>query len=223
METERLLNRPGEAAVAVSAAILQMKFIETRLKGAFIIELEPHADERGFFARTFCAREFSDHGLETEFVQCNLSLSLQRGTLRGLHFQRAPWGEAKLVRCVRGAIWDVIVDLRPESATFGRHYAVEISAENRDALYVPKAFAHGFQTLADDCEVYYQMSSHHVPEAAAGIRAEDPALGIKWPLPVTQISDKDCVLPTLAEIMGQLPGQSGPALLKSPRPVEIKA
>ena len=177
-----------------------MKFRETRLSGAFVIELEPHADERGFFARTFCAREFSAHGLETEFVQCNLSLNHQKGTLRGLHFQSAPWGEAKLVRCIRGVIWDVIVDLRRGSPTFGAHVALELSAENRRAICVPKSFAHGFQTLTDSSEVFYQMSGFYVADASAGIRADDPALGINWPLPVTQISDKDRRLPLLAEI-----------------------
>ncbi|HEY1790303.1 MAG TPA: dTDP-4-dehydrorhamnose 3,5-epimerase [Verrucomicrobiae bacterium] len=181
-----------------------MKFQETRLSGAFILELEPRADERGFFARTFCAREFSAHGLETEFVQCNLSLNRQKGTLRGLHFQSAPWGEAKLVRCICGAIWDVIVDLRPGSPTFGAHEAVELSAENRRSLYIPKGFAHGFQTLTDNSEVYYQMSDPYVADASAGIRAADPALGIKWPLPVTQISNKDRQLPLLAEIKDTL-------------------
>jgi dTDP-4-dehydrorhamnose 3,5-epimerase len=188
-----------------------MKFRETRLSGAFIIELEPHADERGFFARTFCTREFSAHGLETEFVQCNLSLNHHKGTLRGLHFQSAPWGEAKLVRCIRGAIWDVIVDLRPGSPTFGSHEALELSAENRRALYIPKSFAHGFQTLLDSSEVFYQMSDPYVPDASAGIRAEDTVLGIKWPMSVTQISDKDRKLPLLAEIKETL-------FRKSPEP-----
>jgi dTDP-4-dehydrorhamnose 3,5-epimerase len=200
-----------------------MRFIETKLPGAFIIELEPHADERGFFARTFCAWEFSARGLETEFVQCNLSLSRQKGTLRGLHFQRAPWGETKLVRCIRGAMWDVIVDLRPASATFGCHEAVDLSAENRRALYVPKSFAHGFQTLTDDCEVFYQMGSRHVAEAAAGIHAQDPALAVKWPLPVSQMSDKDRTLPLLLEIKNRLFEETVPAVSESARPITIKA
>lgn len=200
-----------------------MRFIETQLQGAFIIELDPRADERGFFARTFCAWEFSNYGLEKEFVQCNLSLSRQKGTLRGLHFQHAPWCEAKLVRCVRGAIRDVIVDLRPNSSTFGRHEAVELSAENRRALYVPKAFAHGFQTLTDDCEVFYQMSSRHAPDAAGGIRAEDPALGIKWPLSVTQMSDKDRTLPLLSEIKNQLFREAVPSVAELSGPVSVKA
>lgn len=181
-----------------------MKFRETSLPGAFIIELEPRTDERGFFARTFCSEEFAAHRLETCFVQCNLSLSHRRGTLRGLHFQWAPRAEAKLVRCVRGAVWDAIVDLRPGASTFGRHESVELTAENRLALYVPKGFAHGFQTLVDDTEVFYQMSDAYAPEAATGILATDPALGIRWPLPVTAMSDKDVNLPFLAELRDQL-------------------
>jgi dTDP-4-dehydrorhamnose 3,5-epimerase len=181
-----------------------MKFQEIRLRGAFLIELEPRGDSRGYFARTFCAEEFVTHGLESKFVQCNLSLSRQKGTLRGLHFQWDPWGEVKLVRCVRGAIMDVIVDLRLESPTFGQHAALELSAENRRALYVPKNFAHGFQTLMDDAEVFYQMGTQYVPAATGGMQAQDPTLGIKWPLPVTEMSEKDRGLPTLAEIKGRL-------------------
>lgn len=188
-----------------------MKFTETSLRGAFVIELEPHVDARGFFARTFCSSEFQTHGLETEFVQCNLSLSHRRGTLRGLHFQWAPWTEAKLVRCIRGGMHDVIVDLRPGSSTFGQHEALELTAENRLALYVPKGFAHGFQTLFDDTEVFYQMSCQHVPEAAAGLRADDPALGIKWPLPLTLMSDKDRKLPCLGELQELLVKQADAA------------
>jgi dTDP-4-dehydrorhamnose 3,5-epimerase len=189
-----------------------VKFLQTRLPGAFIIELEPREDERGFFARTFCAQEFSAHDLETSFVQCNLSLSRKKGTLRGLHFQRAPMGEVKLVRCIRGAIWDIIVDIRPDSPTFGRHEAVELSAENRRSLYVPRDFAHGFQTLTDDCEVFYQMGAPYVAEAAAGIFAEDPALEIKWPMPITEMSEKDRTLPALARIRGRLSREALPPL-----------
>lgn len=198
-----------------------MKFLETRLPGAFIIELEPREDERGFFARTFCAWEFSAHQLETSFVQCNLSLSRRKGTLRGLHFQRAPLGEVKLVRCVRGAIWDLIVDLRPDSPAFGRHEAVELSAENRRALYVPRAFAHGFQTLTDDCEVFYQMGARYVAESASGILAEDPALGIKWPMPVTEMSDKDRTLPRFAEVKDQFSREPAPPV-SEPLPGGVK-
>jgi dTDP-4-dehydrorhamnose 3,5-epimerase len=196
-----------------------MNFIETRLPGAFIIDLEPRVDERGFFARTFCELEFSAHGLEKEFVQCNLSMSLKKGTLRGLHFQWEPQSEAKLLRCVRGAIWDVIVDLRPESPFFGRHQSFELSGENRRALYVPKRFAHGYQTLSNDCEVFYQMSNRYAPEAAAGIRADDPALGVQWPMPITQMSGKDRELPTLAEIKAQLFRKASSSFSESTRAV----
>ena len=200
-----------------------MKFLETRLPGAFIIELEPREDERGFFARTFCAWEFSAYHLETSFVQCNLSLSRKKGTLRGLHFQQPPWGEVKLVRSVRGAIWDVIVDLRPDSSTFGCHEAFELSAENRRALYVPRGFAHGFQALTDNSEVFYQMGARYVAEAAAGIHAEDPALGIKWPMPVTEMSDKDRALPALAQVSDQLFRETHQHLPRSPHQTGIKA
>jgi len=196
-----------------------MNFLETRLPGAFIVEIEPREDVRGLFARTFCAGEFSAHGLESSFVQCNLSLSRQKGTLRGLHFQRPPWGEVKVVRCVRGAIWDVIVDLRPESPTFGRHAALELSAKNRRALYVPKAFAHGFQTLKNNVEVHYQMGSCYMAEAADGIRADDPALGIQWPLPLTLISDRDRGLHMLADIKDRLFREANPAALEPVHPV----
>ena len=198
-----------------------MRFLETRLPGAFIIELEPREDERGFFARTFCAWEFSAHQLETSFVQCNLSLSRKKGTLRGLHFQQPPRGEVKLVRCVQGAIWDVIVDLRPDSSTFGCHQTFELSAENRRGLYVPRDFAHGFQTLTDNCEVFYQMGARYVAEAAAGIRAEDPALGIKWPMPVTEMSDKDRTLPTLAQIRSQLFQETPQHIAEPPHPAGV--
>ena len=182
-----------------------MKFLETSLPGSFILDLERYEDSRGFFALTFSANEFAAHGLETAFVQCNLSFNRQKGTLRGLHFQLPPHEEIKLVRCVRGAIWDVIVDVRPQSAAFGRHEAVELSAENRRALYIPKGFAHGFQALTDDAEVYYHMGQVYAPAATAGIQALDPALGIKWPLPLTQFSDKDRGLPLLAAVKNRLP------------------
>jgi dTDP-4-dehydrorhamnose 3,5-epimerase len=190
-----------------------MKFLETRLPGAFVLELEMHGDSRGFFARTFSAEEFAAHGLESNFVQCNLSLSRQKGTLRGLHFQWAPHAEVKLVRCVRGAIRDVIMDLRPGSPTFGQHEAVELSAENRRAFYAPKGFAHGFQSLTDDAEVYYHMGHVYVPAASAGIQALDPTLGITWPLAVTEMSDKDRDLPTLAQIKDRLMRQETPGNL----------
>lgn len=168
-----------------------MRFTETNLKGACLVEPEPCRDDRGLFARTFCAREFRDHGLADRFVQCNTSWNARKGTVRGLHYQAAPSWEVKLVRCTAGAIWDVIVDLRPDSPTYLQHFGVELAASNRLALYIPEMFAHGFQTLEDDAEVFYQMSEFYAPKLARGLRYDDPKLGIAWPLPVTSISEKD--------------------------------
>jgi len=168
-----------------------MHFRRTTLKDAWVIEVEPARDERGFFARTFCVDEFSAHGLETSFPQHSISVSARRGTLRGMHFQREPHGEVKLVRCVAGKIWDVIIDLRPDSPTFRRWQSFELAAENRCQLYVPRGFAHGFQTLTDNVEVSYLISKPHVPQAANGIRYDDAAFQVEWPLPVTVISDRD--------------------------------
>ena len=168
-----------------------MRFTETSLPGAFIIDLEQRADPRGFFARSFCASEFEAHGLKPAVVQCNLSFNHRRGTLRGMHFQVAPALEAKLVRCTGGAIYDVIVDMRPSSPTYMQHIGVELSAENRRALYVPELFAHGYQSLTDDAEVTYQVSATYTPECERGLRHDDPALAIAWPLPVSVMSDKD--------------------------------
>ena len=174
-----------------------MRFVTTALAGAYLIETEPQRDGRGLFARTFCAREFEQHRLATAFVQCNTSFSSRRGTLRGLHYQLPPAGEIKLVRCTAGAIWDVIVDLRAGSPTWGKHIAVELTAQNRRALYIPEQFAHGFQTLTDDVEVHYQMSEFYTPDRATGVRFDDPKLGIRWPLPVSVISDMDKNWPSL--------------------------
>ncbi len=168
-----------------------MIFEETDLPGAWVIEPAPVHDERGFFARTFCVRELSAHRLATEFVQHSSSVSHLKGTLRGLHFQRAPHAEVKIVTCLRGAILDVIVDLRPRSPTFRAWRAFELTAENRRRLYIPEGFAHGFQTLTDDVEIGYLISAYYEPSAAAGVRHDDPAFGVKWPLPVSVISDKD--------------------------------
>jgi len=168
-----------------------MKFHPTTLRDAWLIELEPMHDERGYFARTFCVREFSAHSLETGFPQHSISFSARRCTLRGLHFQREPHAEIKLVRCLRGRIWDVIIDIRPTSPTFRCWEGFELSAENCRQLYVPKGFAHGFQTLTEDVEVNYLISAHHVAEAAGGIRHDDPAFQIAWPLPVSVISQRD--------------------------------
>jgi dTDP-4-dehydrorhamnose 3,5-epimerase len=158
-----------------------MIFRETKLKGAFLIDLEPHEDERGFFARTFCIQEFQAHGLNARLVQCSISFNKTRGTLRGMHWQTEPQGEAKLVRVTRGAIYDAIIDLRGDSPTFQQHFAAELNAENRRMLYVPEGCAHGFQTLEDNTEVFYQMSAVFAPALSRGVRWNDPAFGIPWP------------------------------------------
>ena len=174
-----------------------MIFTPTRLAGAFVIEPEPFVDERGMFARVWCEREFAAHGLDTRIAQSNISLSLRRGTLRGMHYQVAPMAETKLVRCIRGAFYDVIVDLRPESPTYREHVGVELSAENRRALYIPKGFAHGFQTLVDDTEIFYQMGEFYSPEHQRGVRWDDPALGIRWPIEEPIILERDLGYPDL--------------------------
>jgi dTDP-4-dehydrorhamnose 3,5-epimerase len=176
-----------------------VRFAPTPLAGAFAIELEPHGDERGFFARSFCQDEFRAQGLEPVIAQCNVSFNRRRGTLRGLHYQVAPHREAKVVRCTRGAIWDVIVDLREGSPTLFRWFALELSAEDRRALYVPKGFAHGFQTLADESEVLYQMSEFYHPESARGVRWDDPQLALPWPVKGAILSDRDRAFPALAQ------------------------
>ena len=176
-----------------------MRYLKTSLHGAVLIEPDLHADSRGFFARTFCVREFADQGLETRFVQHSCSFSAKRGTLRGMHFQLHPHGEVKVVRCVSGAIYDVIVDLRPNSPTYRKWEAFEISAANRCSLYVPEGFAHGFQTLSDDTEVHYLISAFYEPSASTGIRFDDPAISINWPLEVSVISERDLAWPPMDE------------------------
>jgi dTDP-4-dehydrorhamnose 3,5-epimerase len=168
-----------------------MLFVETKLKGAFLIEIEPHEDERGFFARSWCQAEFERHGLNPRLVQCNISFNKKQGTLRGMHYQIAPFAEAKLVRCTMGAIYDVIIDLRPDSPTFKQWISVELTAENHRALYVPENFAHGFQTLRDDTEVFYQMSEFFHPECARGVRWNDSSFAIVWPCDPPILSPKD--------------------------------
>ena len=168
-----------------------MRFIPTHLAGAYLIEPEPVSDERGFFARTWCRNEFAEMGLTPNLVQCNISYNKARGTLRGMHYQKAPHAEAKLVRCTQGAVYDVIVDLRSDSNTFKQWLGVELTAENRNALYVPKGFAHGFISLKDDTEVLYQMSEFFHAEFAAGLRWDDPAFSIRWPIDVKVISERD--------------------------------
>lgn len=168
-----------------------MLFIETELKGAYIVDLERREDNRGFFARTWCQHEFEQQGLVARIAQANMSYNHTKGTLRGMHFQNAPYAETKLVRAVRGAIYDVIVDLRPDSPTYKRWIGVELTADNRRALFVPEGFAHGFQTLEDNTDVIYQVSAFYTPGAEGGLRYNDPTFAIHWPLPVTLITDKD--------------------------------
>jgi len=161
------------------------------LAGACIIDIEPVPDERGFFARSWCREEFARHGLNPDLAQCSISFNKKHGTLRGMHYQAKPHEETKVVRCTRGAIYDVIVDLRPESSTFRKWIAVELSADNRRMLYIPAGLAHGFQSLTDDTEVFYQISTPYHPESACGVRWDDPAFGIEWPVMERVISDKD--------------------------------
>jgi dTDP-4-dehydrorhamnose 3,5-epimerase len=168
-----------------------MEFTGTPLAGACLVDLEKRGDERGFFARFFCEREFAEHGLETRFVQINNSLSAEAGTLRGMHYQLPPAAEVKLVRCVRGALWDAILDLRPDSPSFGRWFAAELTAENRRMMYVPQGFAHGFLTLAPNTEALYLVSAFYAPERERGVRWDDPRFAIAWPHPPRVISDKD--------------------------------
>jgi dTDP-4-dehydrorhamnose 3,5-epimerase len=168
-----------------------MQFIATELEGAYVIQPQFHEDNRGLFARTYCAHEFGERGLVNSFVQCNTSWNAPKGTVRGLHYQLPPSSEVKLVRCTAGALLDVIVDLRPGSPTYLQHVGVELTARNRLALYIPGMFAHGFQTLEEGTEVFYQMSEFYAPKLARGFRYDDPKLGIKWPLPVTSISGQD--------------------------------
>lgn len=175
-----------------------MKIVPTSLAGAFVIEVERHVDDRGWFGRTFCRRELEAHGLIGTVAQCNVSVSDRRGTLRGLHYQVAPHQEAKLVRCTRGAIHDVIVDLRVGSPTYLQSYAVELTADAYSALYVPAEFAHGFLTLGDDVEVLYQMSAEYEPTAGRGLRWDDPVLGIAWPASPVVVSDRDASFPLLS-------------------------
>lgn len=178
-----------------------MLFLSTEISGAWLIEPELISDERGSFARTWCAREFEKRGLNPRLVQCNISTNRRRGTLRGMHFQRAPHAEAKLVRCTRGAIFDVIVDLRPGSPTFARWVGQELSADNHRMFYIPEGFAHGFQTLTDECELFYQMSHAYEPTSSAGVRWDDPTIGIQWPMRENCIvSERDINLPFLEEL-----------------------
>lgn len=177
-----------------------MRFTTTPIDGVAILDLEERGDDRGFFARSFCRDEFTANGLLPDVVQCNISYNYRAGTLRGMHFQLDPATEAKLVRCIAGGIVDIIVDLRPESPTYLRHVSVELTAANRRSLYVPPMFAHGYQTLTDDTEVLYQVSERYAPGMERGLRYDDEALGLSWPLPVTAISEKDASWPLLEPV-----------------------
>jgi dTDP-4-dehydrorhamnose 3,5-epimerase len=176
-----------------------VRFIETKLKGAFIIELERREDERGFFARGFCQEEFSAHGLKPVIAQGNIASNRRKGTLRGMHFQYPPAAETKLVRCTRGAIVDIIVDLRPESPTYLQHISVQLDEENMLALYVPERFAHGYQAMQDNTDTSYQVGAFYTPDAEGGLMHDDPRLGLEWPLPVSIISAKDQKFALLAD------------------------
>ena len=172
-----------------------MQFTETQLPGVFVIELERHEDDRGWFARTWCREEFAKHGLPLEFAQNSISHNARRGTLRGMHFQTAPHAEAKLIRCVAGAVHDVALDLRPDSPTFKQSFAMELSAENGRALFLPEGIAHGFQTLADDSALHYQMTAPYVAEASTGVHWNDPAFDLEWPVAEPILSERDQAWP----------------------------
>lgn len=172
-----------------------MKFNQTPLQGAFVIEVEKREDERGFFGRSWCVREYADHGLDPTVVQANVSFNKVKGTLRGMHFQTAPHEEVKVVRCTRGSLYDVIVDLRPESPTYCQWFGVELSAENYRMLYIPKRFAHGYQTLEDTVDLMYMVSTFFAPDQATGVMYNDPAFKIQWPLPVSMMNEKDRTWP----------------------------
>jgi dTDP-4-dehydrorhamnose 3,5-epimerase len=176
-----------------------MLFRNTLLSGLYEVRIEPNADERGFFARSWCREEFQAHELNAKLVQCNISFNKRRGTLRGMHFQAEPFGEAKLIRCTQGGIYDVAIDLRPQSPTFRHWVAVELTAANHRMLFVPQGFAHGFLTLEDNTEVFYQMSDFYKAEAARGVRWDDPAFQIAWPAPVQVISERDRTYPDFTD------------------------
>ncbi len=177
-----------------------MKFSPTSLPGVWLIELELREDPRGFLARTYCEQEFGAHGLNTRWPQCNLTLTRERGMIRGMHFQAEPKPEIKLIRCAVGAVFDVLVDVRRGSPTFGRWEGFDLSATNRRQLYAPGGLAHGFQCLTDNCEVFYMMSEFYVPDLARGVRWNDPTVGIRWPIANPQLSERDRGLPLLADL-----------------------
>lgn len=181
-----------------------MIFSETKLSGSFVIDLERREDERGFFARAFCQHEFEEHGLKPVIAQANIGFNRKRGCVRGMHFQYPPAAETKVVRCTRGGVLDIIVDLRPESPTFLEHVEVELTADNHRAIYIPERFAHGYQTLADETETSYQVGEFYTPGVEGGLRHDDPALGLSWPLPVSVISEKDAGWALFSEVETEL-------------------
>lgn len=188
-----------------------MIFIETKLAGAYIIDLERRVDSRGFFARAFCQHEFRDHGLKPVIAQANVAFNHRQGTIRGMHFQFPPSAETKLVRCTRGGILDIIVDLRPESSTYLQHVAVELNEDNYRALYVPERFAHGYQVLSDKTDTSYQVGEFYTPGSEGGLRYDDPRLALEWPLPLSEISDKDRAWSPLEEQEAELKRRMEPA------------
>ena len=177
-----------------------MKFTETELKGAYVVTLEPFVDDRGSFARAFCREEFQDHGLEADFVQANNTVSTHRGVIRGLHYQVEPSAEVKFIRCIRGAVWDVILDMRPDSPTYLQHFGIELTAENRTALYIPRMFAHGYQARTDGAETLYFSGSYYAPDCERGVCFDDPTAGIDWPAPPVGITAKDRSWPPLSQL-----------------------
>lgn len=176
-----------------------MKFLPTPLLGAYVIELDLKSDARGHFARAFCAREMAEQGLKTDLVQVNMTYSRHKGTLRGLHYQSEPACDGRIVRCLHGRIWDVIIDMRPQSETYLQYFSIELSAENRRSVYIPDMFAHGHISLTDDVELIYLSSEYYAPYCERGVRYDDPAVGIKWPIPHTVISEKDLAWPLLCD------------------------
>src|SRR5215470_11252906 len=197
-----------------------MIFKETMLKGAFIVDLDRREDDRGFFARAFCQNEFRDHGLKPVIAQANIAFNRSKGTLRGMHFQFPPHAETKLVRATRGAILDIIVDLRPESPTYLQHVAVELTEDNHRALYVPERFAHGYQVLADETETSYQVGEFYAPGVEGGLRYDDPRLAIDWPLAVSEISEKDALWGLLDDVEGEVRRRMS---IASPERAEVEA
>lgn len=199
-----------------------MIFRETLLKGVFTIESRPHHDERGQFVRTWCQEEFRRHSIDVAFAQSAVSINTRCGTLRGLHWQVAPHEESKLVRCARGGIYDVVVDIRPQSPTFGEWFGITLTGGSHLMLFVPEGFAHGFQTLADDTEVSYQLSAAHAPASARGLRYDDPALAIDWPLPVSRISERDRSWPLLKSKADRSEWAEGESGLRPPADTESR-